>query len=192
MDAAGQPGLLEVPDETLFARVANGEEAAFGAFYDRYEGLFFGVALRILRRESEAEDVLQEAAVLIWERAPAYNPKLGRPASWAVTLVRNKAIDRLRSTQRRNDLHERAAGELGDSLSGVAADSVALAADASAAVTRTLSRLPSEQREAIELAFFGGLSQGEIAERLAEPLGTIKARIRRGMLAMRDALEGVL
>lgn len=184
----------EETDEALFARVSRGDAEAFASFYDRHEGLLFGVAWRILMSDVDAEDVLQEAAVLIWERAPAYDASLGRPLSWAVTLVRNKAIDRLRSVRRRNDLLARACQEAGEGESAGTGggDDSAVAAEVSGSVRQTLKKLPTEQREAIELAFFSGLTQSEIAEHLGQPLGTIKARIRRGMLAMRDALEGTL
>jgi RNA polymerase sigma-70 factor (ECF subfamily) len=178
----------ELTDERLFARIATGDAAAFASFYDRHESLLYGLALRILQDPIEAEDVLQDAAVLLWERAPQYDPSLGRPLSWAVTLVRNKAIDRLRANRRRGDLLERAAGELASEGGGEKVTS----SDTLAIVRRTLHVLPPEQRRAIELAFFAGLTQSEIAGKLGEPLGTVKARIRRGMLAMRDALEGAL
>jgi RNA polymerase sigma factor (sigma-70 family) len=107
------PGPLTEPaDEALFARIAGGDLDAFAAFYDRHEAVLFGVALRILRDEREAEDVLQDAAVLIWERAPGYNPTLGKPLSWAVTVVRNKAVDRIRSARRKSDLLEALESEI--------------------------------------------------------------------------------
>lgn len=167
---------------------------AFAAFYDRYESLWFTLALRIVQVQAEAEDVLQEAAVTVWERAAQYHPEAGRPASWSVALVRNKAIDRVRSMRRRSGLHERAAGEAGAGSgpgpTGPLADPFAM--DAGPLVRRGLAGLSPEQRQVIELAYFEGSSQAEIAERLGVPLGTIKARMRRGMLAMRDALEGAL
>ncbi len=183
--------LNESSDEALFARVAEGDAEAFAAFYDRYEALLYSIALRILRLESEAEDVLQDAAVLIWERAPLYKADQGRPVNWVITVLRNKAIDRLRSSRRRGELMERAALELAgndDTSASVAAH----VGESAGLVMKCLTHLPMEQRKAIELAYFAGLSQSEIAERLQEPLGTIKARIRRGMLAMRDALEGAI
>jgi RNA polymerase sigma-70 factor (ECF subfamily) len=188
------PAIQDTADETLFFRIAGGDASAFELFYDRYERLFFGLVLRILRDEKEAEDVLQDAAVLIWERAPQYHSTLGRPLSWAVTLVRNKAIDRLRAGKRRGDLLERAAGEWGTDESGVSAptEPPRVGVDGAEIVKRSLVGLPLEQRQAIELAFFGGLSQSEIADHLKQPLGTIKARIRRGMITLRDALEGAL
>ncbi len=183
----------DASDEALFAGVATGDAAAFAAFYDRHEALWYTVALRILQDPAEAEDVLQEAAILVWERGPQYDPALGRPGSWALTLLRNKAIDRLRSRRRRGNLMERAAVEGLNPEGGEAFAPASIPdADAAAIVRRTLLGLPGEQRRAIELAFFAGLTQSEIAEHLGEPLGTVKARIRRGMLTMRDALEGAL
>jgi len=182
----------ELADEALMARVADGDPEAFAEFYDRHEALWFSIALGILRVEAEAEDVVQETAVLIWERAPLYNPDQGRPIGWSITVLRNKAIDRLRSSRRRGELLERAALELGVHEAPGSAVAASGCWESAGLVRNCLLHLPVEQRQAIELAFFGGYSQSEVAERLREPLGTIKARIRRGMLAMRDALEGAL
>ncbi len=184
--------LNDQSDEALFARVALGDPEAFAAFYDRHETLWFSIALRILHSEAEAEDIVQEAAVLIWERAPLYNSEFGKPISWTVTVLRNKAIDRLRSSRRRGEVLERAAQELAGREASAGLGAPGVSGDSAGLVRKCLLHLPIEQRQAIELAFFGGLSQSEVAERLKEPLGTIKARIRRGMLAMRDALEGAL
>jgi RNA polymerase sigma-70 factor (ECF subfamily) len=186
--------IAPVSDETLFACVAAGDAVAFATFYDRYEALWFTLALRILQDPVEAEDVLQDAAVLLWERAPQYDPSGGRPLSWCTTLVRNKAIDRLRANRRRGDLLERAADEMVviGRVDQIGSRPGASSGDAAEIVRRTLHTLPAEQRQAIELAFFGGLTQTEIASQLGHPLGTVKARIRRGMIAMRDALEGAL
>ncbi|MCC6232728.1 MAG: sigma-70 family RNA polymerase sigma factor [Verrucomicrobiales bacterium] len=188
---AEAPG--EETDEALFARVANGDSAAFAMFYDRHDRLLYSLALRIVQNDAEAQDVVQEAAVLIWERAPHYDARLGRPISWAITLVRNKAIDRLRSARRRAAMLERREDETVEAGIGHGEPlAEAAAGDTMKLVRRSLESLPREQRQAIELAFLSGFSQSEIAERLREPLGTIKARIRRGMIAMRDALEGAL
>lgn len=184
----------EVADEALLSRIAEGDAAAFAAFYDRHSGLLFSIAAHVLRDDREAEDVLQEAMVLLWERASSYERSLGKPVSWAVTLTRNKAIDRLRALKRR----QHGAAQPLDELESVLADPAASASDSamsheSAGIVRSaLVNLPGEQRQAIELAFFRGLSHGEIADQLRVPLGTIKARIRRGMLFLRDALEGSL
>lgn len=182
----------EINDEALLARVAGGDVEAFAAFYDRHEAVLFGVAWRILRDDREAEDVLQDAAVLIWERVADYRADLGRPMSWAVTMVRNKAIDRLRASRRRGELMERITVEVDVAEELATRRGEWGGEDRTLAVRRALAGLPVEQRRAIELAFFGGLSQTEIAEQEVTPLGTVKARIRRGMMAMRDALEGNL
>jgi len=179
-----------ISDVDLFARVRWGDPAAFAEFYDRHSALLFGIALKILGNEHDAEDVLQEAAVLIWERSPRYDAAVGQPLSWAVALTRNKAIDHLRSARRRNERVEEAAREPITVLAPeLDSPKQAIAVESGESVQSALGSLSSEQRQAIELAFFYGLTQLEIAARLGQPLGTIKARIRRGMMAMRDLLE---
>lgn len=180
-------------DDALFARIANGDETAFAAFYDRHETLLYSIAHRIGGTDAEAEDVLQEAAVLIWERAPTYNRSLGKPLSWAIAIVRNKAIDRFRSGKRRSEVFaEMPEDPVAEAGQATGSDPRAFAGEDATFVRRALATLAREQRQAIEMAFFGGLTQNEIAEQLGQPLGTIKARIRRGMIQMRDALEGAL
>lgn len=184
----------EVPDEALLSRIAGGDSVAFASFYDRHSNLLFSIATHVLRDDREAEDVLQESMVALWERASSYDRTLGKPVSWAITLTRNRAIDRLRALKRR----QHGAAQPLDELESVLTDPAASASDSamtqeSAGLVRTaLTALPGEQRAAIELAFFRGLTHSEIAEQLEVPLGTIKARIRRGMLLLRDALEGSL
>ena len=182
----------EATDSELIARCGTGDAGAFAEFYDRHSVLLHSVAFRVLDDRHEAEEALQEAARTIWERAPQYDAALGKPSSWAVVIVRHKAIDRLRARQRRNGAVERVSAELGkmDAAASVAPPPNAfLDSETAALLHNALAVLPTEQRCAIELAFFAGLSQSEVATRLGEPLGTIKARIRRGMLAMREALE---
>jgi RNA polymerase sigma-70 factor, ECF subfamily len=179
-------------DAEVLARVAGGDAGAFAEFFDRHSSLLYGVALKILGNEQDAEDVLQDACVLLWERAPLYRPDLGRPVAWAVALTRNKSIDRLRASRRRTEVMGLAAEEpLSAPGAGVTSADQVISAESGESVVRALATLPSEQREAIELAFLGGLTQQEISRRLGQPLGTIKARIRRGMLALRDVLEGL-
>lgn len=179
-------------DAELLARVRNGDVAAFAEFYDRHAPLLFGIALRILRVPAEAEEAFQEACVTIWERAPQAGPGSPLSLGWAVTIVRHRAIDRLRTGHRRAELL--ATAEEGWPVAGGdAPDAAALsvAGETAAAVRRALASLPADQRIPIELAFFAGLTQQEIAGRLQLPLGTVKARIRRGMMALRDELEGM-
>lgn len=181
--------IQEASDLDLMARVASLDRAAFGQIYDRYAGLLFSVALRVLRHDKDAEDVVQEVFLQIWNKAASYDSALGQPSSWFVTMVRHRAIDRLRSVRRRYEVvHEisEADTEIMDSSSWLPEVE---GAERSLAVKSALQQLPAEQRESIEFAFFGGLTHEEIAARLAQPLGTIKARIRRGMLKLRDSLE---
>lgn len=181
---------FDASDAELFSRIRTGDAEAFAAFYDRHAGLLFGVALKIMGHGHDAEDVLQDAAVLIWERAPTFDPALGQPVHWAVTLTRNKAIDRLRSRRRRGELADEVAQEpaVEPALESTAVRLTSLAEEAQS-IHQAMATLPPDQRQAIELAFFQGMTQQDIATRLDQPLGTIKARIRRGMLALRSLLE---
>lgn len=180
-----------IPDAVLLSRIRDGDAAAFAEFYDRHATLLFGVALKILQVPSEAEEVLQDACVSLWERAPLTQPGTELALGWAVTIVRNRAIDRLRSRRRHAEWLDNAIaeGHREDHRSPDAAES--LSANETAVVIRqALARLPADQQLALELAFFRGLTQQEIADHLRQPLGTIKARIRRGMMTLRDQLEG--
>jgi RNA polymerase sigma-70 factor, ECF subfamily len=185
----------ETSDEALLTRVAAGDSDALAAFYDRHAPLLLGIAWKILRNDTDAEDVLQDAFVLMWERAPQYDAGLGRPLSWAVTLTRNKAIDRLRSLQRKAATVEQAAIEwetTGATSGDEPASLQATSSDTTSRILVALRTLPPDQRRAIDLAFFAGLTHTEIAGSLGVPLGTVKARIRRGLMALRDALEDCL
>lgn len=177
----------------LLRRVAQGDLHSFGAFYDRFSGVVFTTALRVLNNPESAEDVLQEVFIQIWEKAPLYDPARGKPMTWAVTLTRHKAIDRLRATQRRSRLHDdvQRESEIRVEFDERSSFEAAASGDTNALVREAMRHLSSAQREAIELAFFSSLTQSEIAERLGEPLGTIKARIRRGMMKLRDVLGSV-
>ena len=175
----------------LLRRVAQGDRRAFEELYDRFSGVLFSIAYRVLNNREAAEDVLQDVFIQIWEKASLYDPARGKPMTWAVTLTRNKAIDRLRSTQRRNRLQddvEREAETFEQFDDRSSFDAVA-SGETSKLVRDAIQKLSKDQREAIELAFFSSLTQTEIAERLGDPLGTIKARIRRGMMKLRDVLS---
>jgi RNA polymerase sigma-70 factor (ECF subfamily) len=179
-------------DVELLRQIAGGDRAAFAEFYDRYSTLMFSVATKILNNSNEAEDVLQETCLQIWEKAGKFDPKLGKASSWAAIMVRNKAIDRIRASQRRTRLAEEAGTE--QAIAEQAADTVndTLRGHEEAKIIQTaIVELPQEQRQAIELAYFSGLTQDEISKKLNTPLGTIKARIRRGLLKLRDQLEGL-
>jgi RNA polymerase sigma-70 factor (ECF subfamily) len=180
-------------DGELLRRIAAGDREAFAEFYDRNSRLMFSVATRILNDAGEAEDVLQETFVQIWEKARKFDPKLGKPSSWVAIMVRNKAIDRIRASQRRSRLADEAGAEFAiASEVNDTANEAMHGHDKAKLIQSAIVELPVEQRYAIELAYFSGLTQDEISKKLNEPLGTIKARIRRGLLKLRDQLEGVL
>lgn len=177
-------------DIALLARVARQESEALAELYDRFSSILFGVACRMLSSEAEAEDVLQDVFLKVWEKGASYDSRLGSPIAWLVTLTRNRANDRLRSVTRRSRILEvfRTQEESGDRPAPPCPTQTVMAQETVAALRVALERLPEDQRRAIEMAFLGGLSQSEIAAELNQPLGTIKARIRRGMLALRDHL----
>lgn len=180
-------------DAALIERIRSGDRAAFSGFYDRYSGLMFSVACRVLSDRKEAEDVLQEVMLVIWHKSSAYDSQLGTLSSWAVTLTRNKALDRLRARTRRLRLVEQASNQAENTEAVTpTANEQLYGRERAEKVRAALQQLPNEQRLAIELAFFTGLTQSDIATRLQQPLGTIKARIRRGMLRLRDQLGGAL
>ena len=189
LESAAQPdGPVDIE---LMKRISEGDTLAFAKFYDRYSALLFSIATKVVGDVQEAEEVLQDSARLVWERAPFYDPTLGKPLSWAVVITRNRAIDRLRTLRRKSEaiakITEQAAADF--LTHGRKPPSEAISSENCTLLRGALTSLPAEQRVAIELAFFTGLSQTEIAAQLGQPLGTIKARIRRGMLAMREALE---
>jgi RNA polymerase sigma-70 factor, ECF subfamily len=180
-------------DGQLMRRLRAGERPAFLEFYDRYAGLLLSVAARVLGSRPEAEDVLQDVCTQIWRHPEGYDAGLGSLAGWAVTLTRNKAIDRIRASSRQRRLVEEVALGVGHGESaGASANDLVYGKEVAARVRAALDALSGEQREVIELAFFAGLSQTEIASRLEQPLGTVKARIRRGMLKLREELGGIL
>ena len=135
--------------------------------------------------------VLQDVFTQIWDKAPLYDSNRGKPLTWAVTLTRNKAIDRLRSVQRRHRLQDDVEKEasIGEQFDGRNSLDAVEGMEKAQLIREAMNKLSKEQGTAIELAFFGGLTQTDIAERLNEPLGTIKARIRRGMMKLRDLVE---
>jgi RNA polymerase sigma-70 factor (ECF subfamily) len=175
----------------LLRQVGQGDRRSFEQLYERFSGVLFSIAYRMLNSQEAAEDALQDVFVQIWKKAPLFDPTRGRPMTWAVTLTRNKAIDLIRSAQRRSGLHDtmlrekRALRYFDDrsSFDAVASDEM------SKLVRAAIEKLSKEQRVAIELAFVASMTQAEIAEYLDQPLGTIKARIRRGMLALREMIE---
>lgn len=163
---------------------------AFASFYRRFAPGLFSMIYQILQDQKESEDVLQEAFLQMWKKAGTYDYERSGLFTWAVMISRNKAIDRLRSRQRRFRTVEAATAEMEVSLPNEVeqADELLGQGEERARVRSALKQLPDPQREAIHLAFFGGMTQVEISDKLKAPLGTVKARIRRGLFALRSVL----
>lgn len=189
-------------DRAMIEAVARGDQAAFARLYDRLSGPLYSLCLRMLGTEAEARDALQEAFLVIWRRASSYDPAQGAMFTWAVHLTRCKVIDHLRSRDRRLRIVapvepvEPDEFEAEGLAARVADDSTDAAAqtdrnERAGAVRRILADLPAEQSQVIELAFFSDLTHFEISARLGQPLGTVKARIRRALLKLRERLSKV-
>lgn len=174
----------------LIASVALGDQAAYRRLYDATSPKLFAIALRILRDESRAEDVLQDCFVNVWNAAAGYNPTLSAPMTWMVTIVRNRSLDYIRRTDHRTV-------ELDDDLEAVLESDRPLPQDLAsrdqdaASLQRCLKRLDAGPRQAIASAYFQGLTHSELADTLKIPIGTVKTWIRRGLEKMRRCLDGV-
>ena len=174
-------------DLALVAEAKAGSYEAFEELVSRYESKIYRLGVNITGNSEDAEDVLQDAFVQVWKTVRSFDDQRGKPLAWLIMLTRSRAIDRLRSRQTRARATEAAGQEL-------AGDPPLPAEEAAAAENRSLVRrvvqtLPAEQRQPIELAYFGGLTQTEIATQLGQPLGTVKTRMRAGMLRLREQLS---
>jgi RNA polymerase sigma-70 factor (ECF subfamily) len=174
-----------VSDQALLERIAGRDAQALADLYDRYAPAGLALAARILGDRSEAEDVLQVVFTRVWQEAGRYDPAKGSPASWLLSWVRNGAIDRLR---RRDALRRAALHSAGPAPAGPDDHAHLDSPVEREKVARAMADLPADQRQVIELAYFEGLSQTQIAQRLGEPLGTVKTRMRLGMNKLRQAL----
>lgn len=184
----------DVPDLGLLQRIVARDTAALADLYDRRSRLLFGLILRIVRDRGEAEEILQEVFLRVWMRAELYDPRLGGPTPWLVRLARNCAIDRLRARRIRDAASAAPFDEsiADNSSSGTdirTPETAVLDAERRGTVIDALAGLPPEQRRLIEAAFFEGYTQTELARRFELPLGTVKTRIRAGMIAMRQRME---
>jgi len=183
------------PDHALVQRMAAGDERALGELYDRHGRAAYALACAIVGERADADEVVVDVFGQAWRGAAQFEPARGSVAGWLATIARTRALDLVRARGRRSRALERAAqlsegGVASPVAAGDPPDRDAERAETRRLVTRALADLPEPQRRAIELAYFGGLSQSEIAARLNEPLGTVKTRIRDGMAKLRTLLAG--
>lgn len=178
-------------EAALMKRVAAKEEKAFGELSEKYSALIFSTAFKVLNHYEDTEDVMNEVLATIWKKADTYHSKKGSLVTWICTTARNRAIDRVRSVQRRSALYDR----FEEKLDGEAPEKRTSGreelyrSDARRVLQNAVVSLSPEQREVIELAYFEGLTQKQIAERIDSPLGTVKARIRRGVERLRVSIN---
>jgi RNA polymerase sigma-70 factor, ECF subfamily len=175
----------ERSDEELLEAIAVGDDAALGALYDRFGRVAYGVALRILRDRALAEDAVQEAFLAVWRSADSYRRERAKPSTWILTLVHRRAVDLVRREGRRRGEPLEEAPEATDASVPEEAE----LRRRRVAVQAALRQLPADQRQALELAYYGGYTQSELAERLGVPLGTIKSRMFAGLTRLRDLVH---
>ncbi len=182
---------LNPSDERLLRQVAQGEERAFEQLYDRYSRIVYSQLLRVTRQPAAAEELTQEVFMRVWSRASSFDAERGRLGPWLLTVARNLALDRIRGKaeqQRRQEqeLSEATAVKAASRQSGAWVEHLAIARQARS----FMAALPEAQRLALELAYFEGLSQSEIAAKLETPIGTVKTWVRKGLLALRNEMQG--
>ncbi|NNE92461.1 MAG: sigma-70 family RNA polymerase sigma factor [Verrucomicrobiales bacterium] len=189
---SAKPAYDDEGDALALRGIANGDRTAFRKIHDRYDGLLFTTIQNVLNDREDSQEVLQEVFSTLWRKAHLFNGNRGRPVTWMVSLARNRAIDRIRSKQRKARLRDEFTVEQEVNPVGAAPITGIEAAerrDTCERVRSAVCELTPAQREAIELSYFDGLTQLEIAERLGEPLGTVKARIRRGIGKLRRIVK---
>lgn len=175
-------------DAELITRIVKRDRQAFDLFYDRYAQIIFNLCVRILRDTAEAEDVIQEIFMQVWREAERFDPARASAKTWLFTIARSRSLDRYRS---RNAVHRRLDDDASDNLSSLAVqEDFEHSSLMQQYVARALQLLSDEQRRALELSYYEGLTQEEIAEKLGEPLGTIKSRIRSALIKLRSHFSG--
>lgn len=172
-------------DEDVLEAVGRGDHDALGVLYDRFGRLAYGLAFRILRDRALAEDAVQEAFLAVWRAADGYRRERAKPSTWILTVVHRRAVDLVRREERRRGEPLESAPE--PAVAPV--DEDATLRERRAAVQNALTALPGDQRQALELAYYGGLTQAELAERLGVPLGTVKSRMFAGLARLRELLQ---
>jgi RNA polymerase sigma-70 factor (ECF subfamily) len=192
--AAGMEADQAQQQARLLSAIAQGDKRALGQLYDALAKPLYSLAYRVLNDGTEAQDIVHDVFVQIWHKAATYDVSRGTVFGWAATLTRNRAIDRVRTRKRRAELLTEFAPDLPAGSPESDQDSAASlwVQQKATTVRAALRQLAPDQQKAIELAFFGGCTQQEIAEKLNAPLGTIKARIRRGLFKLREILPDQL
>src|SRR5215467_2730175 len=185
MQTAGVPTDAAV---ALLGMIARGDREAFSRFYDGFAGLAFGLIRRIVRDPAASEEVLQEVFWQIWREAARYDPRRGSPEAWVVMRAKTRAIDRLRAMRRREKTFVAPADDSLTRSTEEPAENPGVAVETRGLVRSALNALPESQRRVVELAFFEGLTQSEIAGRLGEPLGTVKTRARLGLERLKSLI----
>ena len=176
--------LAHLSDEAVLALIARADEQALSELYRRFGRLAYGLAFRILRDDALAQDAVQEAFLGVWRAAGRFTAERAKPSTWLLTLVHRRAVDLVRREERRRTEPLQPDSASTDS----APDELELLSERQS-IREALRKLPPEQREAIELAYYGGYTQSELAERLGQPLGTIKSRMFTGLARLRETLE---
>jgi RNA polymerase sigma-70 factor (ECF subfamily) len=188
---AEKSGCMADPEDAhLLQQLAAGDNTALAALYDRHSTLLYTVIIRIVEEPAEAQDLLHDLYVSLARRAENYRAGAGSPVGWLLTAARNLALDRVRIDKRRRELLHQASQEPEKPFGNNEACAVTVGSDEAAILRGCVETLSGPQRKALEMAYFDGLTHGEISARLSEPLGTIKARIRRGLLAVKTCVEG--
>lgn len=182
--------MADPEDAHLLQQLAAGDNTALAALYDRHSTLLYTVIIRIVEEPAEAQDLLHDLYVSLARRAENYRAGAGSPVGWLLTAARNLALDRVRIDKRRRELLHQASQEPEKPFGNNEACAVTVGSDEAAILRGCVETLSGPQRKALEMAYFDGLTHGEISARLSEPLGTIKARIRRGLLAVKTCVEG--
>ena len=173
--------------DPILERVAKGDEQAFAELYDAVAPTVFGLARRILRQAEHAEEVAQEVLLQVWQQAPRFEPARGSALAWIMTMTHRRAVDRVRSAQASSDREERVGRASHERDHDSVAEAVEQRLEAEA-VRKCIAALTDVQRESVMLAYFGGRSYPEVATQLGAPLGTIKTRMRDGLIRLRDCL----
>jgi RNA polymerase sigma-70 factor (ECF subfamily) len=177
--------LAHLSDEAVLALIARSDEQALSELYRRFSRLAYGLAFRILRDDALAQDAVQEAFLGVWRAAGRFTAERAKPSTWLLTLVHRRAVDLVRREERRRTEQLQPDRE---SIGSEGPDELELLSERQS-IREALRKLPPEQREAIELAYYGGYTQSELAERLGQPLGTIKSRMFTGLARLRETLE---